>query len=533
MSLSPRIRSGSLYSLRFFLKVASALVGLFVSGLLTEARAQSFREVRWQATLGGSQNDIASTVAAMPDGGVAVAGVSQSADGDVRQNMGSNDLWVVRLDTTGRTRWSRTLGGSYNESIGGLAATPDGGLVVVGSTASEDGDIRNNLGNDDYWVVKLDGEGQISWTRTFGGKESEGASAVAVSARGEIFVAGSSASPDRPGGESKGDFDFWILKLSPSGQLLWSKGLGGSSNDGAKALALTPDGGVVAAGFSFSTDLQVENNHGGMDFWVAKLTGDGALTWTRTLGGSGPDMATGVAALTDGSVVVTGVTASGDGDVSGNHGSDDYWVVRLSPAGKMIWQRPLGSMRDDIANSITALPGDRILISGYTATGSNSPGKDAAASYWVNEISPDGYLMGAQTWIQRSLYSENALVALANGTICLAGSVRTSTATESGDLNYWVGVLPWSSFERPLWQVQVYPSPVVNQNVSVLVQMGKTDACQVQLLDVQGRRLLAQALTGAAGNFTGSIPMQDKPPGTYFLQISSDGQSVVKKIVKQ
>ncbi|MCD6594956.1 hypothetical protein J7L68_04690, partial [bacterium] len=97
----------------------------------------------------------------------------------------------------------------------------------------------------------------------------------------------------------------------------------------------TTDGGFIVAGVSQSNDGDVSGNHGSSDSWVVKLNSAGEIVWQRTLGGSDEDCATSIQQTTDGGFIVAGVSQSNDGDVSGNHGYDDYWVVKLSPEGKI------------------------------------------------------------------------------------------------------------------------------------------------------------------------------------------------------
>ncbi|MCD6594166.1 hypothetical protein J7L68_00615, partial [bacterium] len=105
----------------------------------------------------------------------------------------------------------------------------------------------------------------------------------------------------------------------------WQRSLGGSDLDYAYSLQQTTDGGFIVAGGSASNDSDVSGNHGSSDYWVVKLNSVGEIVWQRTLGGSSDDCATSLQQTTDGGFIVAGGSASNDGDVSGNHGSSDYW----------------------------------------------------------------------------------------------------------------------------------------------------------------------------------------------------------------
>lgn len=139
-----------------------------------------------------------------------------------------------------------------------------------------------------------------------------------------------------------GDNDAWVIRLNSFGDLLWQLALGGSDADGASSIAITDDEGYIVAGFSYSNDGDVLGNQGSADYWVVKLDATGAIDWQRTLGGSGYDEATQVQQTHDGGYIITGGSGSTDGDVDNSHGSGDEWVVKLDSGGNMEWQRSLG-----------------------------------------------------------------------------------------------------------------------------------------------------------------------------------------------
>ena len=131
------------------------------------------------------------------------------------------------------------------------------------------------------------------------------------------------------GNHGDGDADFWVVKLSSTGSLQWQKCLGGSRDDSAHSIQQTSDGGYIVAGFTDSNDGDVSGNHGGWDVWVVKLNSTGSLQWQKCLGGSDFDYAYSIQQTSDGGYIVAGGTYSNDGDVSGNHGDMDFWVVKL------------------------------------------------------------------------------------------------------------------------------------------------------------------------------------------------------------
>ena len=105
--------------------------------------------------------------------------------------------------------------------------------------------------------------------------------------------------------------------------------LGGFLFDYGYDVKQTSDGGYIVAGYTYSNDGDVSGNHGYFDYWIVKIDGTGNIQWQKCLGGSGYDNAYDIEQTSDGGYIVAGATYSNDGDVSGNHGSCDYWVVKL------------------------------------------------------------------------------------------------------------------------------------------------------------------------------------------------------------
>ncbi len=151
---------------------------------------------------------------------------------------------------------------------------------------------------------------------------------------GGFIIAGHSVSND---GEVSGHhesffqtYDCWIVKLDSNQNIVWQKSLGGSDFDYAYSVGQTSDGGFIVPGSSISLNGDVSGNHGLYDGWIFKLDSAGDLAWQKSLGGSSYDFLYSVKQTPDSGYLIAGTTRSNDDDVSGNHGWDDYWIVKLS-----------------------------------------------------------------------------------------------------------------------------------------------------------------------------------------------------------
>ena len=346
--------------------------------------------VNWQMCLGGSNDDRATSIQQTADGGYIVAGQSYSRDGNVTGNHGSMDYWVVKLDSSGSLLWQKCVGGSRDDAVYCVQQTADGGYILAGTTLSNNGDVNGNHGSMDYWIVKLDGAGNLLWQQCLGGSQDDAANSVQQTADGGYVVAGYSVSNDGNVYGNHGGLDYWIVKLDGAGTLLWQQCLGGSSYDMAYDIQQTADGGYVVAGYSLSNDGNVTGNHGIIDYWIVKLDSAGTILWQKCLGGSQDDVAYSIQQTTDGGYIVAGYTYSIDGNVAGNHGNQDYWIVKLDSTGTLFWQKCLGGINTDIAASIQQTSDGGYIAAGYTASNDGDvSGNHDSQDYWVVKLNTD------------------------------------------------------------------------------------------------------------------------------------------------
>ena len=225
--------------------------------------------------------------------------------------------------------WQKCLGGSEDDEAKSVRRTADGGYIVAGYTKSNNGDVSGCHGKEDFWVVKLDATGNLTWQRCLGGSEDDRAQSVRQTADGGYVVAGYTYSNNGNVKGLHGESDYWIVKLDASGNLIWQKCLGGSNQDEAYDIQQTADGWYIVAGGTDSNNGDVKNNHGNWDFWVVRLDASGNLVWQGCLGGSNWEKAYSIQETDDGVYIIAGGTHSDDGDVSNNHGQEDYWIVKL------------------------------------------------------------------------------------------------------------------------------------------------------------------------------------------------------------
>ncbi len=326
----------------------------------------------WQQSLGGAGDDVANSIKQTPDGGYIVAGYSTSHNFDVSGNHGGEDYWIVRLDGNGKIIWQKSFGGTKNERAYSIELTTDGGYVIAGASTSNDGDVTKHHGdttNTDYWIIKIDRDGNLRWQKSLGGFNNDVAYSIRQTADRGFIIAGSSYSVDTIGADitfSHGTVDFWVVKLDSMGVLKWQRSYGGSQFDEAYSIDLTSDGGYIAAGYTTSVNGDVTKNFGQSDVWIIKLDSIGNLMWQKSAGGSDIDGGLSIKQTFDRGYILAGSTVSNDDEVHGNHGGNDYWVLKLDSTGNLQWQKTLGGPGEEFALSII-----QTADSGYVVAGSS------------------------------------------------------------------------------------------------------------------------------------------------------------------
>lgn len=285
--------------------------------------------------------DDAAAIVQVMDGGFIIAGSSRSSNGDLTTNAGSTDFWVLKIDGAGSIVWQRSYGGSSSDNASDIALTPDGGCVVIGTTGSDDGDITGAHGFSDVWVVKLDNSGDLEWQRACGGSGEDFGVAIGARDDGTIITTGFTDSIDGDVSIALGSNDMWSLKISGTGQLLNERSYGGSNSDVGSSLKLLGSEGVTLTGSTRSMDGDLSMNQGMVDGWIFRTDSIGTILWSKTLGGGLSDSFQTLQGTDDGGYICAGQSSSNDGDIPGNNGGGDVWVVKFGPDHVGIREAPL------------------------------------------------------------------------------------------------------------------------------------------------------------------------------------------------
>lgn len=286
---------------------------------------------------GGAAADRAFDMVATEDGGFVMAGETSST------GAGEQDVYLLKSGADGNLAWSRTFGGTGDDFARAVIEMADGGFSVVGGATSEEDGL-------DVYLLRTAPDGNRVWSRTFGGEQDDFANALTPTADGGLAIAGSTASM------GNGLSDVYLVRTDGDGNFLWSTTYGGASFDTANAIVETSDTGFALAGATTSSGA------GGSDMYLIRTDAGGAELWTRTYGGANFEAVYDILPVEEGGFLLAGATGSqGEGGL-------DVYVIRTDADGNVVWARTYGGEGEDRALSAIARSTGGFLFAGYTAS---------------------------------------------------------------------------------------------------------------------------------------------------------------------
>ena len=280
--------------------------------------------------------------------------------------------------------------------------------------------------------------------RCLGGSGDEGVFSyfMTQTSDGGFIACSYSTSNDGDVSGNHGGTDVWVAKLSASGNIQWKKSYGGTSDDFASRAIQTKDGGYIFIGYTTSNDGDVSGNHGEGDLWIVKLTASGNISWQKCYGGSGDEYAYyGIIQTADGGYAAIGSSTSHDGDANGNHGGYDVLVLKLSKNGSVQWTKTYGGSQDEYGNLIVQNNDGSYTISGDTYSNDGNIGSNhgtGTLDTWVARLNRNGNIIWKKS-IGGSDDEYNASLITTHDGAVLVGDYAGS---HDGDVTGNHGVIP-------------------------------------------------------------------------------------------
>ena len=255
---------------------------------------------------------------------------------------GRTDIYVVKTDGNGDTLWTRTFGGPDYDIGYAVGQTADRGFVIAGATRSL------GAGRYDACLIKTDAIGHVVWVRTYGDTSDDGARSVEQTSDGGFVMTGCTESL------GAGQGDVYLVRTNAKGDTMWTRTFGGARRDEGFSVRQTTDKGFVIAGLTQSFGA------GEDDVYLIKTNARGDTLWTRTFGGNDDDFGYAVSQTTDGGYIIAGLNESFGA------GGEDFYLIRTTAGGDTLWTRMYGGPSSDEAHTVQQTPDGGFVVAGST-----------------------------------------------------------------------------------------------------------------------------------------------------------------------
>ena len=338
----------------------------------------------------------------------------------------------------GEVDWIKTFGGSGEDDALSVVESEDGSYVVFGYTQSIDGDITDKTATDsDYWVVKISNEGTILWSKTYGGTGDDRGQKIIKTNDGGYALVGYSRSNDGDVSTNEGLQDYWIVKINALGEIQWEKSFGFPGLDRAFSIIQTEDNGYFITGFLDVTASNGEGNddfqkHGVGEFWGIKLNAAGDKEWRRYFGGTDNDRSYDAIQTEDNGFLMIGSSESNDFDITNSNGSYDFWVVKVNAEGTKVWEKSYGGSEIDVGYAIATTGNGRYIIIGDSRSDDGDISEAKGnADLWMIQIDGNGNLIWEKSLGGTEFDTGRGIQKTQNGGFIITGNSRSN----NGDLN--------------------------------------------------------------------------------------------------
>jgi len=299
-------------------------------------------QIDWIQKFNGNGQDAFETITPTMDGGYIFTGSSSSNEGDFADNQGEKDIWIVKTNEFGIEEWSRTYGSSSDDVP--IALLPlENSYVVLSTVGDTDGDITTDfVGFEDVWLMEIDLMGNMLQQKSYGGSADDIGVSIKATQDGGFLIAGYTYSNDFIIPDNNGSSDYWLLKLDADFNLVWSKTYGSEGQDLLIEMIALNNGGFVLVG----STSPIFNDDNAKDYYLLKVDENGLVVWEKNYGGSEFEEPRSIIETQTGDLMIVGVTYSEDGDLVENTDNERIWLIKLDANGDLIWGNNYGDYYD-------------------------------------------------------------------------------------------------------------------------------------------------------------------------------------------
>ncbi|AXB59011.1 T9SS type A sorting domain-containing protein [Flavobacterium fluviale] len=530
------------------------------------------QDILWEKSYGGTHADYLFDAQPTADYGFILAGssLSDKTGNKEQENHGDLDYWVWKMKENGELDWQKSFGGSGFDLLQSIKNTSDGGFLLAGTSSSSKSFQKkeNCKGLSDFWIIKLNAAGDQQWQRTVGGDGQEELLCAFQTKDGGYILGGSSSSSPRSitsskfdeksfipdpyskSEKSRGNMDYWLIKLDKQGVIEWQKTYGGQYSDLLRSMEQTADNGYILAGYSNSpiSGDKTEPNKGVGDYWILKINDTGEIQWQKTYGADGDDQPYVIHQTKDGGYIVGGNSNSSnalttEGGIVAN--GTDYWILKLDQDGGVVWSKTFDFGKVDILTSLVVNNDETYLIGGHArnAAPRSSGGlmskavnlvakeKDGINDYIALKINNQGEEIWSKTVGSGGEDILRKLVETRDGGYLMAGTSNGSSKDKNsaiGSNDFWVVKLKdKAKVEKVKASIEAIPNPVSTfTNVIIGYDFTKGTA---SVIDILGRTLQHFDISSR----TVPVDLSYYAEGIYIIKIQTDVKTESVKVIKK
>lgn len=516
--------------------------------------------ILWDMTYGGTKNDFCRSIDATLDGGYIIGGYSFSPmSGNKTENVVGGgtayaDYWILKIDNAGNIIWQNTIGGNRDDYFLSVEATSDGGYIVGGESNSDDNgdkaEVSIGVNLFDYWVVKLDATGAISWQNDIGGIMDDYMNGIIQAADGSYLISGytdNGISYDKTL-PSYGGEDMWLVKLDNIGNIIWQEALGGNSSEVSGNVIQTNDGGFAAFSSSWSgiSGNKTQANIGASDYWLVKLDAD--CVATAEICNGIDDNCNGL--IDDGAAGAITISAAGPTSVCQGTvvplsavytGTSLQWYkndVAIPGATNFYYSASTpGGYTCEVTTDCGITMSNEIVVTFYknpkssiTAAGPTTFCPGGSVTLNVQPVAGCTY-----QWLKNAYPIAGATgtsyVATANGNYkCMVIKAATGCSRNSNVIV--VSTNCKLENETESISVSAYPNPATDYIAIKVNQVNETGAT-IQITNTVGQTVYSTILSAEQTEIEMTVDISQFPAGIYNLQYMSETQVIGQQIVVQ
>ncbi|RXM42389.1 T9SS type A sorting domain-containing protein [Flavobacterium sp. YO64] len=532
------------------------------------------QDILWEKSYGGIHADYLFDAQPTADYGFILAGssLSNKTGNKTENNHGDLDYWIWKMTEKGELDWQKSIGGNGFDLLQSIKGTKDGGFILAGTSSSGNSFEKKEdcKGLTDFWVIKLDASGNEQWQRTIGGDgQDELLCAFQTKDGGYVLGGSSSSSPSSitnvkaegktaesstidlygKSEKSRGNMDYWIVKLDKLGVIEWQKTYGGRYADLLRSMEQTTDNGYILAGYSNSplSGDKTDGNKGVGDYWIVKIDDIGTIQWQKTYGADGDDQPYVIHQTIEGGYIVGGNSNSKNaltslGGIVAN--GTDFWVLKLDSEGGVIWSKTYDFGKVDILTSLVENKDHTYLIGGYAKAESRQStvgqvakmagiGKDKEGinDYIALKIDENGEEFWNKTVGSSGEDILRKLIETRDGGYLMAGTSNSNSSMDKnsniGGNDFWVVKLKdKAKVEKVKASIEAIPNPAVTYT-NVIIGYDFNDGT-ASVIDILGRVLQNFKISSR----TVPVDLSHYAEGIYIIKIQTDVKTESVKVIK-